>query len=224
MEQLQVMVVDPVRSMLVKVAGYIPTILAAIVILVIGWFLAKIVEAIVARVLKLVRLDVASEKAGIAKMLSEGDIKATLSEIIGAIIYWIVILIAIATAMNALNLAIAADILSRLVAYIPNILGAIFIIVLGMLLATFVAAIVRTTASNAGIENAKALSEVTKIVLVVFAIIMAIEQLGIGVAIINLAVSIVLASAGLAIAIAFGLGCKDIAGKSIADMMKKMGK
>ena len=224
MESFTVIVVEPVKAMLTKILGYIPTIFAAILILVVGWFIAKIIETIVARVLKLVKLDMASDKAGISDILSKGDIKTTLSEVIGAIVYWVVILIVIATAMNAMNLTIAADILSRLVAYIPNILGAIFIIVLGTLLATFVASIVRTTASNAGIENSKTLAEVTKIVLVVFAIIMAIEQLGIGVAIINLAVSIVLASIGLAIAIAFGVGCKDIAGKTIADMMKKMGK
>ena len=218
------MVVDPVKAMLIKIWSYIPTIFAAILILVVGWFIAKIIETIVVRVLKLVKLDVASDKAGISNILAQGAIKTTLSEIIGAIIYWVIILIVIATALNAMNLTIAADILSRLVAYIPNILGAIFIIVLGTLLATFVAAIVRTTASNAGLENAKTLSEVTKIVLVVFAIIMAVEQLGIGVAIINLSVSIVLASIGLAIAIAFGLGCKDIAGKTISDMHKKMSK
>ncbi len=222
MDRLMVIVADPVRAMLIKVWGYVPTVVAAILILVVGWFIAKLVETIVARVLKMIRLDMASEKAGISNMLAQGDIKATLSELIGAIIYWVVILIVIATAMNAMNLTIAADILTRLVAYVPNILGAIFVIVLGSLLATFIASIVRTTAGNAGIDNAKTLSEVTKIVIVVFAIIMAIEQLGIGVAIINLAVSIVLASIGLAIAIAFGLGCKDLAGKAIADMLGKM--
>jgi hypothetical protein len=224
MESFNVIVTEPVKAMLVKIWGYIPNIFAAIVILVVGWFIAKLIETIVARVLKLVRLDVASEKSGIAKMLAQGGIKATLSEIIGGIVFWVVIFVVIATAMNVVYLVIAADILSRLVAYVPNILGAIFILILGTLLASFVAAIVRTAASNAGIDNAKTLAEVTKIVLVIFAIIMAIEQLGIGVAIINLAVSIILASAGLAIAIAFGLGCKDIAGKAIVDMLNKMKK
>lgn len=224
MDRLMVIVADPVKAMFIKIWGYIPTILGSILILVVGWFLAKLIETIISRILKIVKLDQASEKSGIATMLAQGDIKATLSEIIGGLIYWVVILIVIATAMNAMNLTIAADILSRLVGYVPNILGAIFIVVLGTFLATFVSSIVRTTASNAGIENSKTLAEVTKIVLVVFAIIMAVEQLGIGVAIINLAVSIILASAGLAIAIAFGLGCKDIAGKAIADMLNKMKK
>lgn len=224
MDRLMVIVADPVKAMLIKIWGYVPTIIAVILILVAGWFIAKLIEAVVTRALKLIRLDMASEKAGIASMLAQGDIKSTLSELIGGIIYWIIILVVIATAMNAMNLAIAADILTRLVAYIPNILGAIFVLVLGSFLATFVAAIVRTITGNAGVQNSKTLSEITKIIIVIFAIIMAIEQLGIGIAIINLTVSIVLASIGLALAIAFGLGCKDMAAKALSDMLNKMKK
>jgi len=219
-----VIVADPVKAMLIKIWGYVPTIVGAILILVVGWLIAKLIEAVVVKVLKAVKLDAASDKAGITNVLAQGDIKGALSELIGAVVYWLVILVVIATVLNALNLTIAADILSKLVAYIPNILGAIFVLILGSFLATFVAAIVRTAASNAGIGNSKALAEITKIILIIFAAIMAIEQLGIGVAIMNLAISIILASVGIAIALAFGLGCKDMAAKFMADMMGKMKK
>jgi hypothetical protein len=86
-----VIVADPVKAMLIKIWGYIPTILGTILILVVGWFLAKLIETIVARVLKIVKLDQASEKSGIAAMLAQGEIKATLSELIGGLIYWVVI-------------------------------------------------------------------------------------------------------------------------------------
>jgi len=217
-----VIVADPVKAMLIKIWGYVPTIIGALLILIIGWLIAKIVELVVVRVLKAVRLDMASDKAGLTNVLAQGEIKCTFSELIGAIVYWLVVLVVIATVLNALNLTVAADILSRFVGYIPNILGAIFILVLGSFLASFVSSIVRTAASNAGIENAKALAEITKTVLVIFAILMAIEQLGIGVAVINLAVSILLASIGIGCAIAFGLGCKDIAGKAMSDFLGKM--
>ncbi len=224
MDRLMVIVADPVKAMLIKIWGYVPTIVGAILILVIGWLIAKLIEAVVVKVLKAMKLDMASDKAGITNVLAQGDIKGSISELIGAVVYWLVILVVLATVLNALNLTIAADILSKLVGYIPNILGAIFVMVLGSFLATFVAAIVRTTASNAGISNSKALAEITKIVLIIFAAIMAIEQLGIGVAIMNLAISIILASVGIAIAIAFGLGCKDMAAKFMSDMMNKMKK
>lgn len=224
MDWVTFVVVDPVKAMFVKVWSYIPSIAGAIAILVIGWLMAKLIEAIIVRALKAVRLDVASDKASISNVLAQGEIKLTLSELIGAVIYWIVILVVIATALNALNLTIAAELVSRLVGYVPNILGAIFILVLGSFVANFVASVVRTSASNAGIGNAKFLAQLTQTVLVIFSVIIAIEQLKVASALIVLAVNIVLISIGIGCALAFGLGCKDIAGKFVQDTLNKMKK
>ena len=224
MDWLTFVVVDPVKAMFIKIWSYVPSLAGAIVILVVGWLIAKVVEAVVVRALKAVRLDVASDKAGISNVLAQGEIRLSLSELIGAIIYWLVILVVLATALNALNLAIAADLISRLVAYVPNILGAIFILVLGTFLANFVSAIVRTSASNAGLNSAKLLAKLTQTVLVIFAVIVAIEQLKIASALIVLAVNVVLISIGLGLAIAFGLGCKDIAGKYMQEIVNNFKK
>jgi len=217
-------VVDPVKAMSVMVWGYIPAIAGALLILVVGWLIAKLIEAVVVRVLKAVRLDEASDKAGISNVLAQGDIKLTLAEIIGAIIYWIVILVVLATTLNALKLPIAADIVSRLADYVPKILGAIFILVLGSFLANFVATIVRTSAGNAGIGSAKILGKITQTIVIIFAVVAAIEQLGIAQALIVLAVNVVLISIGIGMALAFGLGCKDIAGKFMSDLINSMKK
>ena len=224
MEWMTVVVADPVKAMLIKIWSYIPTLLGAILILVIGWMIAKLLEGIVVRVLKAVRLDVASDKAGVSNILAQGDIKLTLSELLGAIVYWLLVLVIIATALNALNLTVAASLISRLVEYVPNIIGAIFVLVLGSFLANFVASIVRTSASNAGIERAKLLGQITQTALITFAIIIAIEQLNIATALIALAVNVILASIGIGIALAFGLGCKDIAGKFVSDLINKLKK
>lgn len=221
---MTVVVADPIKAMLIKIWSYVPAILGAIIILVIGWMVAKLIEAVVVRVLKAVRLDMASDKAGISNILAQGDIKASLSEVLGALVYWLLILVVIATALNALNLTIAADLISRLVEYVPNIIGAIFVLVLGAFLASFVSTIVRTSLSNAGIAKAKLLGQVTQTVLIVFSVIIAIEQLNIATALIALAVNVILASIGIGLAIAFGLGCKDIAGKFVADTINNLKK
>ena len=101
---------------------------------------------------------------------------------------------------------------------------AIFVLVLGSFLASFVAGVVRTTVSNAGIGNAKLLAKITQTVLVVFAVIIAIEQLNIATAFIAFAVNIILAAMGLGLALAFGLGCKDIAGKAMQGLLDKVKK
>ena len=224
MDRLALIVADPVKAMLIKIWGYVPAILGAIVILVIGWIVAKFIEAIVVRALKAARLDVISDKAGVANMLAQGDIKWTLSELIGVIIYWIVILSVLASALSALNLTVAGDLLSRMVAYIPNIVVAIFVLVLGSFLASFVAGVVRTTVSNAGVGNAKLLAKITQMILITFAVIIAIEQLNIATAFIAFAINIILAAIGLGAALAFGLGCKEIAGKAMQNALDKIKK
>lgn len=224
MEWLTFVVVDPVKAMLVKIFGYVPSLAGAIVILVVGWLVAKLIEAVIVRLLKAIRLDAVSDKAGITAVLAQGDIKVSLSEIIGALIYWVIILVVLATALSALNLGIAADLITRLVEYVPNILAAIFILVVGSLLGSFVSTVVRTAASNAGIDKAKLLAQITQTVIVIMSVIIAIEQLKIATTLIILSINIILMSIGLGIAIAFGLGCKDIAGKTVQDIMNKMKK
>ncbi len=224
MDWLTFVVVDPVKAMLIRIWGYIPAIAGAIVILIVGWIIAKLAEAVIVRILKTIRLDAASDKVGVSNILARGEIRLTLSELIGAVIYWIIILVVIATALGTLNLAVAADLVSRLIEYVPNILGAIFILIVGAFVADFVATIVRTTAGNAGIKKASLLAKITKIILVTFAVVIAIEQLKIASTLIVLAVNIVLISIGLGIALAFGLGCKDIAGKFVQDIVNEIKK
>lgn len=223
-DYLNVVLVDPVKAMAVKIWGYIPAIAGAIVILVVGWLIAKFIEALIARVLKAVKLDEASEKAGIANVLAQGEIKMTLSELIGSLVYWLIILVVIATTLDALNLKIASELMSRLVGYVPNIIAAIFILILGAFLGNFVSTIVRTAASNAGMQNAKLLSSIAQTVIIIFSVIIAIEQLQIATTLIVLSINIILISFGIGCALAFGLGCKDIAGKAVQDMLNKIKK
>src|SRR3989338_6079508 len=117
MDRMALVVADPVKSMLIKIWGYIPTMAAVLIILVVGWLVAKLAETVVARALKALRIDAVSDKAGITNVLAKGDVKLSLSEIIGAIVYWLVILVVMVTAFNALNLTVAADLLARLVKY-----------------------------------------------------------------------------------------------------------
>ncbi len=224
MDWLTFVVVDPVKAMLIRVWSYIPAIAGAIVILIVGWLIAKLAEAVIIRVLKAVKLDVASDKAGISNVLAHGEIKLTLPELIGAVIYWIVILVVIATALGTLNLTIAADLVAKLVDYVPSILGALFILIAGAFVADFVAAVVRTTAGNAGLKQAGPLAKIAKAVIVIFAIVIAIEQLKIASTLIVLAVNVILVSIGVGIALAFGLGCKDIAGKFVQDVINDLKK
>ena len=126
------------------------------------------------------------------------------------------------TALNALGMTVAASLLDKVILYIPNVIAAIFILSLGIFFSSMVGTIVRTASSNAGISQAKFLGQLTQTVIMIFASVITLEQLNIASSILNLAINIILASIGLALAIAVGLGSKDIAGKLMQDLVDKV--
>ena len=222
MSQWVVMVQEPVTAMLVKIWSYIPNLAAFLVILLAGWIIAKILESVVVKILAAMKIDMVAEKSGLNMFLERGDVRQSVSELLGAIIYWLVMLVAIAAAVQALHLTAAADLVSRLVSYIPSIIAAIFVLILGGFLASFVGGVVQTAAINAGIQRAPTLAQVARVVIFIFTIALALEQLQIGLTVIAFAVNILVASVGLGFAIAFGLGCKDLVGRWVSDFVKSL--
>ncbi len=215
--------ISPVKDLLLKGWGFLQNFLAAIVIFVIGWIVAKIIKEIIVRLLRALRLDSISEQVKIEQFLSKGGIKYTLSELIGVVIYWVILLGVLISALNLLNLTGVTGLLDRVLAYMPNVIGAVIILVLGMYLAAFVSSIVRAATANIGIAQAGLLSKVAQVAIIAFSILIALEQLRIGAVLVN-AMSIVLATVGLGVALAFGMGCRDIAGRFVNDLIEKLKK
>lgn len=216
----QTTVMEPVQAMWARVLGFLPTLVAVIIILIVGWVIATVVQRVITRFLKLARLDTASEKSGIANILTKGDINYTLSEIIGIMIYWLLMLVVILAAVNALQLSVAAELLNRVILYIPNVIASVFIVVLGIFFSSIVANIVRTTAANAGIAQARSLAQATQIVIAVFVFIEALKQLQIDTTIIDFLIQALLAALALGIGLAIGLGCKDMAAKHVNNFIE----
>jgi hypothetical protein len=200
-----------------KIMAFLPMLIGAIIIFAAGLILAKLVRVGVIKLLKLIRLDRATEKAGIENFLKKGDIRKTSSEILGALIYWFIMILVIIASLDALGLPIVSDILNDIFLYIPNVVAAIIVLILGILFANLLSAVVRTAASNAGLTTAEALGKVTFYAIIFFSGAIALIQLGIGEEIVAAAFGIVFGAAALALALAFGLGGRDVA----ADHLKK---
>ncbi len=111
----QTTVVGPVEEMWSRVLGFIPNLVSSIVIFIVGCVLASLVQKVITRFLKLARLDTVSEKTGIANVLTKGDINYTLSEIIGVLIYWLLMLVVILVGLNALQLTVASQLLNSVI-------------------------------------------------------------------------------------------------------------
>ena len=220
----QTILVEPAKAVLSQIGQFVINVVGVVIILIAGWLISKGIKTLVTRVLKTLKSDQLSESIGLENLLEKGGIASSFSELMGAICYWLALLVTIVVAINAVGLTVAATMLNNVVLYIPNVLAAIFILVLGMFIATFLKNLVQAAAINAGLSQAKLLAKTAEAVVMVFAIIIALEQLNIGAKIIELAISIVLGAIALAVAIAFGLGCKDIAGKAISDLIQKLKK
>ncbi len=224
MSSWQVVLLEPARAVLAQISQFMVNALLVIVILIIGWLFSKAVKAIVSKSLKLVKLNEISSRIELDKLLGKGGITYSLSDLIGVICYWLGLLITFMVAVNAIGLTVAADLLNQVVLYIPNVIAALFILILGMFASTILKNIVQTAASNAGLAQGRLLAQIVETIVIAFAIFVGLEQLKIGISITEVTLAIILGSIGLGLALAFGLGCRDIAGKFVAELVEKLKK
>lgn len=215
---------EPARALLTQIGQFLANVLLVVLVLLIGWIIAKVIKSVVTKVLNTVKLDELSSRIELEGVLEKGGIKVSLSELVGIVCYWLALLLSVVIAVNAVGLTIAADLLNKIILYIPNVIAAIFILVLGMFIATLLRNIVQTAAMNAGLSEVKVLSRAVEITVIVFAVLIALEQLNIGAKVIELTIGIVLGSLGLAFAIAVGFGARDVADRLISEWVDKLRK
>ncbi|MFA6356727.1 MAG: hypothetical protein WCY23_06440 [Candidatus Omnitrophota bacterium] len=207
-----------------NLAEYLSKIIVALIVFIIGIIVAKVIEKLIVQVLKVARFDVLSEKAGIASILAKGEIKHTLSELIGIAFYWLMALVVVIITLNLVSPnpeVMAGSFLDEAVKYAGRVILSIFVLVLGLFFAALIGSVVRTTASNAGVATAKNLGQIAQVVIIVITALTVLPMLGVRTFILDMAVVVTLAATGLALGLAFGLGSKDIAGKVMSEIVDK---
>lgn len=204
-----------------QLVGFVPKLLAVIVILFFGWVIAKLARTAVKRLLALTQFDKFAQKSGLEAFMNHGDFNVTLSGIISQVIYWLVILLFIITGANALGLNEVAVLLQQLASYLPRIIVAILILIFGTLLARFINRLVFAWLHSIKFSRALVVSTSAEYGIQILAIFIALEQLGIGMQLIHSLFVIVFGAFFLALALAFGLGGRDWAAKVIADLDHK---
>jgi len=224
MSDWQGVLVEPAKLMIAEIGRFLMNLLMVILILIIGWIISKGIKMLVIKLLKTLKVDDLSERIELDNILAKGGIQYTLTELIGVVFYWVGLLVTFVVAINAVGLTIAADLLNQIILYVPNVIAAIFILISAMFVATILKNIVKAAATNIGLAQANVFSKVVEVVIMVFAIAIALQQLGIGSRIIELTISIILGAFGLSLALAFGLGCRDIAEKATQDFLDKLRK
>jgi small-conductance mechanosensitive channel len=197
------------------ILGALPALIGALVILVVGFIIAKVLQGIVTRVLQSMGFEGWMESGGIKQFFDRSQTNQTPLSILGKLIFWLVFFIAITMAVDTLGISAISDVLSQFIAYIPQIIAAILILVLATLLANFVAGIVR------GATGSNVIGSVAQYGIIVFAAFAALTQLGIAPELIAPTFLILLGAVALASAIAFGLGGQGVAQQIVEDGYEK---
>ena len=195
----------PLQNALSTFLSYIPQLIGAIVILIIGYIVAKVLQAVVGRVLQGIGFENWMEKGGIKQFFDRAETNQTPVSILGQLVFWLVFIIALTMAADALGISQVSVILGQLIAFIPSIIAAVLILILAALLANFVSGIVR------GATGSGLLASVAQYAIIVYAVFAAITELGIAVELTAPTFLIVLGAVALAAALAFGIGGRGIA-------------
>jgi len=199
------MLVEPIRESLHQIGAFLPRLLLAIVVLIIGWLVAKLVRFAIVKALYAINFNVVTEKAGIDRFLSQGGADIDTIRVLGGLFYWLVILAALMVAFNSLDLAYVTDLIGRIVLYVPRVMVAVVILVFGAYFARFVAMALATYLRNIGAREAGLMGRLALYAIMAFVIMIAVDQLGLG-DIIRQTFLVVVAAVALALALAFGLG------------------
>lgn len=204
-----------------QLASFVPQLLAAILLLFLGWLLAKIARTGILRLLKLLNFERVTEKSGLEAFLKQAELDVSVATMLGNLVYWLIILIMIVFVANSLGLHSVADLFNKVVLYIPNVIVAILVLVFGTILARFLNRIVFAWLNNVGFAGALTVSTFSEYSMMVFVFFVAMEQLQIASGLLTAAFIIAFGAVGLAFAIAFGLGAKDWASEVINNLIHK---
>ncbi len=212
---------DPFMALLHRFLSHIPSFAAAFLLLLAGMFTARALRTIAERMLDRTHLDEYTSKVGINEVLIRLGLGKSPSFVISFLIYWLILFVFFVSAANAVNLTAVSELLERFVLFLPSLIACLLIIFGGLLFASFLTEVVERAATANNIRGGKLLSRAAYVIVIVFSLMTAMEQLGMQLEFISNALQILLASAGLAAAIAFGLGGKETAADLIKDFLKE---
>jgi hypothetical protein len=193
----------------------LPALVGALVIVFAGYLLAKVLEKLTERGLRRIRLNHLLERGGVIQAVERSGTHVNPTRVLANLVFWLVMFTVILLAANALGLDSLANVVSTLVSYIPSVIAAIVIILVGIVLGGFVGGLIG--ASAGAVHGGRALARVARGGVILLAIFMALQELGIATEIVTTAFAILFGAIALALALSFGLGNRELAGEITRD-------
>lgn len=193
-----------------RLASFVPNLLGALVILVVGWLVSRSVELAADRALRTLGLDRAAARLRLTDVLERAGLGLTLSGLVARLVFWLLMLTFLLSSFETLGLTAVTATIDRLIAYIPNLVAAALIALLGLLFSRFVGTLASSAAAAAGFPSAPRLGLLTQVLVVGLVVVVAIEQLGVSTAVLVGPLTAVIATAGFAAGLAFALGARPV--------------
>jgi hypothetical protein len=202
-------------SALALVFAFIPKLIGFLVIMLVGWLVARALGKAVTFLLRKIGFDNFSNRIGLTRFEQRMGIHLDPADFLGQIVFWFIILVFLVPALESLGLTSITLILNELISYIPSVFVAILILFLGTLLATVVADIVRGAVATAHVGNPNVFAEISRWAIILFAVLMALTELDIATALVLELFGAIVFGSALAFGLAFGLGGRDAAKRLI---------
>ncbi len=211
MDWLNELLLEPIRIFFREFLAYLPTLTSALIIFILGILLSILMAKILSGILRFTKLDLISQKLSIPDLLRKGGIKDTISKLIGKIFGWVLFILFSLISLRAMKLKPVEQLIERLVLYLPYIFTALLILLFGYLFGNFIGRTILIACVNAGIKTAGIIGRFVKYAVFFFALSVALEQLGIGKDTVLVTFAITFGGVVLALALAFGIGGRDLA-------------
>lgn len=208
-----------ISGALILFMAAIPKIIAFALILIIGWLIASLLAKGAAMLLRKVKFNELAQRAGIAEFMKNMGTDA--SGFLAGIVKWFIRLIAVVVAFDALGLPAVSDFLRQVLLWIPNLVVAMVVLVIGGIAAKAFSMFVKGAAEKSSMGNPAVLATIARGGVWAFAIIVAVNQLGVGVTLVNTLFMATVGSLALAVGLAFGLGGRETAGKMVEQWYAK---
>ena len=201
--------IEPLRAFLVQIGAYLPRLGVALAVVLAGWLVAKALRFGAVKALRAINFHVLTERAGVDAFLQQGGTERDTTDLVGLIVYGLVVLGALIVAFSGLGLTQVTELLGRVLLFLPKVLVGLLVLVVGLYFARFVGQSVLAYCRNVGIGDAELLSRIAQYAIVTFVLLIAIDHVDIGGGLVQQTFLILLTGIVLALALAFGIGGRD---------------
>lgn len=214
---------DSLKNIWQSFIEFLPTLLAAIIVFIIGWLIAIFLGRVANRIVKTIKLDLLLVKLGFRKALAKAKLKLDSGKFFDELVKWFFIIVFLMTAVDILGLKEVTLFLKTILFYLPNVIIAAIILLAAVIIANFMQRLVRASADAAGLSSSGAVGGIVKWAILVFGFVIALTQLGIATTLIQTIVIGLIAMFALAGGLAFGLGGRDWAAGILEKIKRDLG-